>query len=62
MWIASHSGARAKTFLLQAAVRDCVPVVTEKYAEYRNEQLADLWAKLTLDRMGVEVPGTEEPL
>ena len=43
-------------------VRDCVPVVTEKYAEYRNEQLADLWAKLTLDRMGVEVPGTDEPL
>ena len=43
-------------------VRDCVPVVTEKYAEYRNEQLADLWAKLTLDSMGVEVPGTEEPL
>lgn len=43
-------------------VRDLLPSVTKKYAEYRIEQLADLWAKTILEDKGVEVPATREPL
>lgn len=54
-----QAGLSARTM---RRVRDCIPAVTEKYAEYRSEQLADLWAKTLLDEKGVPVPGTGEPL
>lgn len=36
--------------------------VADKYNEYRNDKLADLWAQVTLQNIGVDVPKTEEPL
>ena len=36
--------------------------VADKYNEYRNDQLADLWAQVTLQSIGIEVPKTKEPL
>ena len=36
--------------------------VAEKYQEYRNDQLADLWAQVTLQEIGVEVEETKEKL
>ena len=36
--------------------------VADKYNEYRNDQLADLWAQVTLQSIGIEVPQTKEPL
>lgn len=36
--------------------------VSEKYKEYRADQLADLWAQITLQEMGVPVEETEEKL
>ena len=36
--------------------------VADKYNEYRNDQLADLWAQVTLQSIGVEAPQTKEPL
>lgn len=43
-------------------IKASIPVVTEKFAAYRTEQLADLWAKTLLDDAGVDVPETTEPL
>lgn len=43
-------------------IKGAIPVVTEKFASYRTEQLADLWAKTLLDDAGVDVPETTEPL
>lgn len=43
-------------------VQDALPVVTEKYHEYRAEQLADVWARVLLQDIGVDVPETEEKL
>lgn len=43
-------------------IKASIPVVTEKFATYRTEQLADLWAKTLLDDAGVDVPETTEPL
>ena len=42
--------------------KGAIPAVTEKFAAYRTEQLADLWAKTLLDDAGVDVPETTEPL
>lgn len=36
--------------------------VADKYNEYRNDQLADLWAQVTLQGIGIDAPKTEEPL
>ena len=36
--------------------------VADKYNEYRNAQLADLWAQVTLQSIGIEAPQTKEPL
>ena len=36
--------------------------VADKYNEYRNDQLADLWAQVTLQEIGVEVEETKEKL
>ena len=36
--------------------------VADKYNEYRNDQLADLWAQVTLQSIGIEAPKTKEPL
>ena len=43
-------------------IRDAIPMVTERYADYRTDGLADAWAKMMLDKAGVEVPETEEKL
>lgn len=43
-------------------IKASIPAVTEKFAAYRTEQLADLWAKTLLDDAGVDVPETTEPL
>lgn len=43
-------------------VQDALPVVTKKYHEYRNAQLADEWARVTLQDVGVDVPETGERL
>ena len=36
--------------------------VADKYNEHRNDQLADLWAQVTLQSIGIEAPKTKEPL
>ena len=36
--------------------------VADEYNEYRNDQLADLWAQVTLQSIGIEAPQTKEPL
>lgn len=36
--------------------------VAEKYEEYRTDKLADLWARVTLQDIGVTVKETEEQL
>ena len=36
--------------------------VADKYNEYRNDQLADLWAQVTLQSIGVDVEPTKEKL
>lgn len=36
--------------------------VADKYNEYRNDQLADLWAQVTLQSIGIEASKTKEPL
>ena len=36
--------------------------VADKYNEYRNDQLADLWAQVTLQNIGVDVAETREQL
>ena len=43
-------------------IRDAIPMVTERYADYRTDGLADEWAKMMLDKAGVDVPETEEKL
>ena len=43
-------------------IMNTIPMVTERYAEYRTDGLADEWAKMILDKAGVEVPETEEKL
>lgn len=41
-------------------IRDAIPMVTERYADYKTDGLADAWAKMMLDKAGVAVPETEE--
>lgn len=41
-------------------IRDAIPMVTDRYADYKTDGLADAWAKMMLDNAGVEVPETEE--
>lgn len=36
--------------------------VADKYNEYRNDQLADTWAQVTLQNIGVDVAETGEQL
>lgn len=36
--------------------------VTEKYSSYRVDQLADTWAQVTLQNIGVDVAETGEQL
>ena len=36
--------------------------VADKYNEYRNDQLADLWAQVTLQGIGIDAKKTEELL
>ena len=43
-------------------IMNTIPMVTERYAEYRTDGLADAWAKMMLDRSGVDVPETKEKL
>ena len=43
-------------------IMNTIPMVTERYAEYRTDGLADEWAKMMLDRAGVDVPETKEKL
>ena len=43
-------------------IMNTIPMVTERYAEYRTDGLADAWAKMMLDRSGVDVPDTKEKL
>lgn len=58
-WPAGRSGQPPRTM---RRIKASIPVVTEKFAAYRTEQLADLWAKTLLDDAGVDVPETTEPL
>ena len=41
-------------------IRDAIPMVTERYADYKTDGLADAWAQMMLDKAGMEVPETEE--
>lgn len=41
-------------------IRDAIPMVTDRYADYKTDGLADAWAKMMLDNAGVDVPETEE--
>ena len=43
-------------------IRDAIPMVTDRYADYKTDGLADEWAKMMLDKVGVEVPDTKEKL
>ena len=43
-------------------IRDAIPMVTERYSDYKTDGLADAWAKMMLDRSGVDVPDTKEKL
>lgn len=43
-------------------IRDAIPMVTDRYADYKTDGLADEWAKMMLDRSGVDVPETKEKL
>ena len=43
-------------------IRDVIPMVTDRYADYKTDGLADAWAKMMLDRSGVDVPETKEKL
>ena len=43
-------------------IMNTIPMVTERYSEYRTDGLADAWAKMMLDRSGVDVPETKEKL
>lgn len=55
-----QAGLSRKTLRrIQKLMTGCV---AEKYQEYRNEQLADLWAQITLQGIGVEVEETKEKL
>ena len=43
-------------------IMNTIPMVTERYAEYRTDGLADEWAKMMLDKAGVDAPETKEKL
>lgn len=43
-------------------IQAAMPDVAEKYKEYRADSLADVWAQVTLQDMGVDVEETEERL
>ena len=43
-------------------IMNTIPMVTERYAEYRTDGLADEWAKMMLDRAGVDAPETKDKL
>ena len=43
-------------------IRDAIPMVTDRYADYKTDGLADAGAKMMLDRSGVDVPETKEKL
>ena len=43
-------------------IMNTIPMVTERYAEYRTDGLADEWAKMMLDRAGLDAPDTKEKL
>lgn len=43
-------------------IQAAMPAVAEKYKEYRADSLADVWAQVTLQDMGVDVEETEERL
>lgn len=43
-------------------IQDALPVVTERYSDYRTENLADVWARATLQGIGIDVEETEEGL
>ena len=43
-------------------IMNTIPMVTERYAEYRTDGLADEWAKMMIDRAGVDAPETKEKL
>lgn len=43
-------------------IMNTIPMVTERYSEYRTDGLADEWAKMMLDRSGVDAPETKEKL
>ena len=43
-------------------IMNTIPMVTERYSEYRTDGLADIWAKMYLDGAGVDVPETKEKL
>lgn len=41
-------------------VQNMLPVVTQKYEEYKTDKLGDMWAKVTLQDAGVNVDITNE--
>ena len=43
-------------------IMNTIPMVTERYAEYRTDGLADEWAKMMVDRAGVDEPQREGKL
>ena len=43
-------------------IMNTIPMATERYAEYRTDGLADEWAKMMLDRSGVDAPDIKEKL
>ena len=43
-------------------IRDAIPMVTDRCVDYKTDGLADAWAKMMLDRSGVDVPETKEKL
>ena len=56
--------AEAKIQGIQCRAQEAVMKERDDIAtrEYRNDQLADLWAQVTLQSIGIEAPQTKEPL
>ena len=54
-----QAGLSARTL---RRIMNTIPMVTERYAEYRTDGLADERAKMMLDRSGLDVPDTKEKL
>lgn len=58
-----YKGVHLETGQTVASIQNAMSgPVTEKYSSYRNDQLADTWAQVTLQNIGVDVAETGEQL